>query len=200
MAMSLGILMLEGLLERFTLILSITLSLFIINSANKGSISAKGGMACGVSCVHPERNFNVNTTILNSINKGSVNAGTDAYGITNNITKSRNVVSMGEVTGSSGFFSFWKSSTDVDLFFGLKSKCKNCSAKATLFEHNTSTGFYEVESHELVHDLLNDEAVNQHFGMVWTSELELVDKVNLTVNVSGLLETSFVVESGTPLN
>ena len=60
--------------------------------------------------------------------------------------------------------------------------------------------FYEVESHELVHDLLNDEAVNQHFGMVWTSELELVDKVNLTVNVSGLLETSFVVESGTPLN
>ena len=36
--------------------------------------------------------------------------------------------------------------------------------------------------------------------MVWTSELELVDKVNLTVNVSGLLETSFVVESGTPLN
>ena len=107
---------------------------------------------------------------------------------------------MGDVTGSSGSNSFWEASTDVDLFFGLKSKCKNCGAKATLFVHNTNTGFYEVESHELVHDLLNNEAVNQHFGMVWTSELDLVDKVNLTVNVSGLLETSFVVESGTPLD
>ena len=51
-----------------------------------------------------------------------------------------------------------------------------------------------------MHELLNDEALNKHFGMVWTNELELVDKNNLTVNVSGLLERSFIVESGIPLN
>ena len=180
---------------------SFSWSLFIINSANRGGVQAKSGMACGVFCVDPEYNINVNTTILNSINKGSVNARTNVYGITNNITKARNMVSMGDVTSSSGSYSFWNTSTDVDLFFGLKSKCKNCGANATLFEHNTNTRFYEVvESHKLVHELLNDEAVSQHFGMVWTSELELVDKVNLTVNVSGLLEASFEVESGSRLN
>ena len=178
-----------------------SISLFITNSANKGNVSAKNGMACGVFCVDSNNNYDVKSAFTNSINKGSVDARTNAYGITNSITKARNVVSMGDVTGSSGSFTFWKSSNDAGLFFGLKSKCKNCTTNATLFENNISTWFYEVvESHELVHDLLNNEAVNQHFGMVWTSELDLVDKVNLTVNVSGLLETSFVVESGTPLN
>ena len=176
-----------------------SISLFI-NSANKGSVLAKNGMACGVFCFGPNDKKNAQTTIMNSINKGSVNATTYAYGITNNITKARNVVSMGDVTGSSGSFSFWKSSTDIDLFFGLKSKCVNCSTNPKLFEYNTNTGFYEVvESHELVHDLLNDEAVNQHFGMVWTTELELVHKLNMIISVSGLFDVLFVVESGTPL-
>ena len=121
--------------------LSNSISLFIINSANKGSVSAKHYMTCGVFCVDPDFNFNVNTTIMNSINKGSVNAGSNAFGITNIIIKARNVVSMGDVNASSGFNSFWKSSTDVDLFFGLKSKCKNCGAKAKLFEQNTNTWF-----------------------------------------------------------
>ena len=79
-------------------------------------------MACGILSVNPVYNINVNTTVKNSINKGSVNAGTNGYGITNNITMARNVVSMGDVTGSSGSFTFWKASTDVDLFYGLKDK------------------------------------------------------------------------------
>ena len=89
--------------------------------------------------------------------------------------KQKNVVSMGEVTGSSGSNSFWEASTGVDLFFGLKSKCKNCGANAKLFVHNTNTGFYEVvESGEHVHDLLNAEVEKQNYGMFWTEEPDLV--------------------------
>ena len=145
----------------------------IISSANKGNVSAKD-LACGLFCVDPDGNYNVNTTILNSINKGSVNATTNAYGITNIITRARNVVSMGELTASSDSFTFWESSTDVDLFFGLDGKCVNCPDGTTLFVHKTNTGFYEVESSEHVHDLLNAEVEKQNYGMFWTKELELV--------------------------
>ena len=179
---------------------SYSITLEIMNSVNKGSVSSTEGMAGGFVCVDPYGNFNVKTTIKNSINKGSVNAATDAYGITNIITVARNVVSMGDVTGSSGSFTFWNPSTDVHLFFGLDGKCTKCGG-AILFKHNTNTGFYEVVgTGEHVDDLLNDESVNQHFGMVWSTELELVDKVTLTVNVSGLLNGTLLVESGTPLN
>ena len=153
-----------------------SISLSIINSANKGNVSAKNKMACGMFCVNPRYAQSLNGTVLNSINKGSVNATTSAYGITSTITKARNVVSMGEVNASSGSFTFWQSSTDVDLFFGLNGKCVNCTDNTTLFVHNTKTGFYEVVgSGKHVNDLLNTEVEKQNYGMFWTEELELVE-------------------------
>ena len=150
-----------------------SISFSITNSANKGSVLVKQGMACGFICVDTRFNYKVNITIKNSVNKGDVNAATDAYGFANIITAARNVVSMGDVTGSSGS-SFWGESTDVGLFYGVKNKCTLCS-DATLFQHNTNTGFYEVTgSGEHVDDLLNGEEAKQHFCMVWTKELELV--------------------------
>ena len=145
------------------------------NCVNKGNVSAEEGFACGLFCVDSYGSYNLNTTVLNSINKGSVNATTNAYGITNIITKARNVVSMGEVNASSDSFTFWESSTDVYLFFGMDGKCVNCTENTTLFVHNTSTGFYEVGSGEHVHDLLNAEVEKQNYGMFWTEELELVE-------------------------
>ena len=178
----------------------LSFSLETINNANKGSVSVENGIACGIFCVNSEPNHHVSTRIMNTINKGNINATTYAYGLTNIANVIRNVVSMGEVAGLSGSYTFWNASNDAHLFFGLKHKCINCSDDATLFDNNTDTGFYSVvDSHEHVDDLLNDEAVNQHFGMVWSGELELVDKVNLTVVVSGLLDASFFTESGTPL-
>ena len=156
-----------------------------INSANKGGVSAKQGMACGFVCVDSQNSINVKTTMKNSINKGSVNASTNgyAYGITNIITEARNVVSMGDVTGSSGSYTFWDASTDVDLFYGLDGKCINCDG-ATLFKHNTSTGFYEVvKTGEYVDDHLNGESVDQHFGMVWSKQLEVVEPLSLQSQV-----------------
>ena len=178
-----------------------SLNIGIINSANKGCVSVRDSTACGFVCVDSNCNNNVTTKIINSINKGSVNANTYPYGITSIITKARNVVSMGEVTGSSHVYTFWDPFVDVDLFYGLDDNCVNCSTNATLIQQNTDTRFYEaIETGEHVHDLLNDEAVNKHFGLVWSSKLELVDKVTLTVNVSGLLVASICVESGTQLS
>ena len=63
----------------------------------------------------------------------------------------------------------------MDLFYGLNDKCVNCSDDATLFQHNTTTGFYEVVgTGEHVHDLLNAESEKQSYGMMWTSQLDLV--------------------------
>ena len=137
--------------------------------------NSSDGHTLTMPSLNDSRDANVKITMKNSINKGSVNASTSAYGITNNITEARNVVSMGDVTGSSGSYTFWDASIDVHLFYGLNTKCINCGG-ATLFKHNNNTGFYEVVgTGQHVDDLLNDEAVNQHFGMVWSSELELFD-------------------------
>ena len=150
------------------------ITLDIINNANKGNTSAVA-MACGLFYVDQTYCNGVETTVKNSINNGRVSADDYAYGIANVITVARNVVSMGEVTGSSGSFTFWNASTDVALFYGLNDKCFNCSENATLFEHNSETGLYEVvESGEHVDDLLNEESLNESFGMLWTRKLELV--------------------------
>ena len=171
----------------------------VINVANKGSVLSKNNMASGMFYVDQNNNINVKTTMKNSINKGIVNAGTYAYGITNNITVARNVVSMGNVIGSSGLHTLWYASTDVDLFYAFYGKCTKCSDSVILFQHNTNTGFYDVvKTGEHVDDLLNAESVNQHFGMIWTKELELVEGCN--VSVTGQFIHSFIVESGTLLS
>ena len=41
------------------------------------------------------------------------------------------------------------------------------------FEFNPNTGFYEMTgSGDYVHDLLNEEAVKQHYSRKWTNKLE----------------------------
>ena len=112
--------------------------------------------------------------VINSINKGDVGGRTLGYGISTVVTIARNVVSMGKV--GSGSFTFWESSTDVGMLYGAKNHCANCSDYVVLFEFNWHTGFYEdVNSGERVHDLLNNAAKRQHYGMFWTAKLNLVD-------------------------
>ena len=171
----------------------------VMNSINEGSVTSKD-MTCGLFCVGFTIKSYVNTTVMNSINKGSVSGSEYGYGITNIITKARNIVSIGEVTSLSNSYSFWGESTDAHLFYGLNGKCPSCGPNTILFEFSLGSRFYElVTKSEHVDDLLNDEAVNQHFGMVWTKELDLVEKLMLNVSVSGLLNASILVESGTLL-
>ena len=152
------------------------ISMVIINSANKGSTSAKNGMACGLCCVSPKYNERVTNVVVNSINKGSVSASDDSFGITNIITRAINVVSMGDMSGSSNSNSFWDKSSEVELFYGLKDKCLNCGTDTTLFRYNRLTRVYEVIwNGKPVHNLLNVVSQREHYGMLWTRDLSLVE-------------------------
>ena len=178
-----------------------SLNLTAINCANKAMVSASSGMACGFFCVDPSNRMNVNTDIFNSINKGSVSASTYAYGMTNLITSARNVVSMGSVASKQGSHTFWNESAKTDLFYGMEGMRVNCTSNTKYFKYNDFTWFFDVVSlDEHVNDLLNDEAIKQNYGMMWTRELELVDQVLwLSVDISGEFEKTFQVELGTPL-
>ena len=158
----------------------ITTTFDIINNANKGRKTATGGMACGLFCVDLEYSRDMDTTVMNSINKGIVNGSSSAYGITNNVTKARNVVSMGKVICESEAYGFWNASTDVDMAYGLNGICENFGVNTTLFHHNDETGDFQVdETGEHVHDLLNNESQKQSYGMYWTKELELVSHLDI---------------------
>lgn len=146
----------------------------VMNSANRGTITATERAVCGLFCADDSTGM-MSCTVVNSLNKGNVNAPLYAYGITNNLTRAHNVVSMGQVTESLISFSFWETSTNAKLFYGLKGKCVNCTAATTMFEHNSDTGFYDtVQDGKHVHELLNEEVAKQHFGVEWSSELELI--------------------------
>ena len=174
--------------------------LAITNTVSGGTISASGNV-CGMFCVDSRDNYNVNTSVYNSISMGNVNAGAaTAYGITNNITEARNVVSMGKVIGSSQSHSFWGESTDADLFYGLKTECKNCVEDgATVFVKNERNGLYTIDgSGERVDEKLNKQTENQGYGAMWTFDLSLsTNYVNVTVGkpVNGYI----LVDSVKPL-
>ena len=82
-----------------------SIDLIVINSENNGDVS-DSKQSCGLLCIDDVADIEkVNITILNSINKGNFKQ-TKAYGITNTVTKARNVVSMGKVIDTSQFETF----------------------------------------------------------------------------------------------
>lgn len=153
-----------------------SLFLTILNCANKANILARGGIGCGLFCASPLYHSNIVSNVANSINKGTVKASEHAYGVTNAVTVARNIVSMGDVIGSVDSSTFWSESKQVELFYGLKVNCKNCSAHATLFEKNTATGLYDVvTNNKHVHDLLNHVASREHLWSFWSAQLDFMD-------------------------
>ena len=106
-------------------------------SANKGTILSSSSMAWGFFFVVQGEGVEENIYILNCINKGSVIASGSTYGIANTVTKARNAVSMGNVTGLYLSYSFWNSSVDADMVFGLNDTCASCSSNTKRFKQNT---------------------------------------------------------------
>ena len=152
------------------------ISLVLLNCENKGSVSAMKSMACGLGCVSDVWYDSMENVVVNSINKGSVSAPEGSFGITNMITRAISVVSMGKMSGSSSIYSFWKKSSNVDSFYGLKETCVNCESATTLFKFNSLRHTYEVIwNGKRVHDLLNIVSQREHYGMLWTSDLDLFE-------------------------
>ena len=155
---------------------SFTLS--IINSVNKGNISATDDLACGLFCVNKTKKGKANSTVMNSMNKGIVDGNTRGYGITNIITKANNVVSIGEVIGSSSAFTFWEKSRRTLSVYCKQDNCKKYDSCVTLFILNTSTNRFDVVGNDKhVSDLLNEESECHQYGMMWNDELELVQEL-----------------------
>ena len=155
-----------------------SLTLSIINSVNKGNISANDDLACGLFCVNGTKNDNVNATVMNSMNKGIVDGNRHGYGITDIITKANNVVSIGEVIGSSSAFSFWVRSTDVYMVYCKQDNCKSYDSFVILFEcDNETKNCKDVEDETSIDDLLNEESERHQYGMMWNNELELVKEI-----------------------
>ena len=179
---------------------STPVNLFVADNINKGNVTATSGKGCGMFCISQQSIQNINSTVLNSINKGLVKANANGYGISDNVTKARNVVSIGELVepvSSTESYTFWKSSEDVDLLYGLNDKCIRCSSDIKMLEYNITTGFFHlVESGEFVHDLLNLESVKHDYKMAWTSQLDLAVEV-VVFNVTGEFCQYFVVGTGT---
>ena len=176
-----------------------SLALEITNSVNEGTILTSNKNACGMFCVDTKYNFNVSTTVHNSINRGEVRTGSigTAYGITNNITKATNVVSMGWVTGSSNSHSFWETSFDASMFFGLKSKCQKCADDgATVFEKSAENGLFITESGERVDETLNKNTNED--DAKWTFELSLT--TNFVNVIAGKpVNGEIIVDGANPL-
>ena len=149
--------------------------LSIINSGNKGNISATNEMACGLYCVSGTKHGNVNATVMNSMNKGKIDGNTSAYGITNIITKAKNVVSIGEVIGSSNAFTFWEMSIDVDMVYCKQDNCKKYDSFVILFKcDNETKNCRVIDDNTHVDYLLNEESKQHQDWMMWNNELELV--------------------------
>ena len=149
--------------------------LSIINSVNKGNISATDDFACGLFCVNGTKNDNVNTTVMNSMNKGIVDGNIHGYGITDIITKANNVVSIGEVIGSSSAFTFWARSIDVDMVYCKQDNCRKDRSPVVLISYDTKKRFFcsADNHHSRIDTLLNEESERHQYGMLWTNELEL---------------------------
>ena len=179
-----------------------SIDVLIQNCVNNGKLTTKGPRACGFFCLTPEDQGigYLKTTVENSINKGSVNASC-AYGIASSIANANNIVSMGEVIGAPKN-TFWEKCTKASLFYCLKDNCFNFTDSPSFFERNPKTLFYESEtSGERVDDLLNQEAVNQQYGMFWTNGLDLDDErtAKVILIIDGEYKDPLSFSLGTPL-
>lgn len=179
---------------------SATTSLTIVNCANHGTVSSNGELACGLFCTNERGESNYMTTVLNSINKGKISSQNFAFGITNIVTNARNVVSLGDVNGQAGGYTFWKESDFSLLFYSLNINSVNCTGESLIMYNDITEMYDTVWNDEHAHDLLNEDAVNQNYGMFWTTGLDLADKVMVTVTLEGAIDETITVELGSPLS
>ena len=113
------------------------------------------------------------------------------------MSETRNVVNIGDVTGTYDSYNFWRQSQDADLFFGLKINPLK-DGKGQLIKYNNNEKYYELDGGGApLHELLSNEAVNKKYGMVWASTLDIVFKP--VVYVTGELKGFIIVEPGTEL-
>ena len=176
-----------------------SISVLIRNCMNNGNMTTVGPKACGFFCVESNNQGTLKTTVENSINKGRVDASY-AYGIADKVSNARNVVSIGELSGSSKY-TFWDRCSNASLIYCLKDKGFNVANTVTYLVYNHNTLLYGTNESERADNLLNQETVKQQYGMVWKPDLTLVQKLlaSVSLTVDGKNDRSIFVAIGATL-
>ena len=134
---------------------------------------------------------NVVSSISNSINSGTV-SGIYSYGIATNVTNGENVVLLNRVTGSNHSEPFWDDAYGDSLF--CESSFCSPSDAVVLFHKSTNDVYCATnDSTRRVDDLLNWKAKVMGCGMMWTSQLSLVDE-SFNVTVSGIINLRWLIK------
>ena len=175
----------------------ISFTLKIENCINSGSIISSKAIettSCGLFCVSSESFLsNRNVEVKNSVNKGEV-VGKTTFGIGSRATSVENVVSMGVIDENQGDPCFSSCPTAHFLFVlsGLGSSSIN---GATVFYKKA--GHFITKDGLQVDELLNEQAMDKHFQMVWDKQLYLTKGIH--VQVSQPVDEAFVVVYGTKM-
>ena len=150
-------------------------SLVVRNSANYGNIKCQGGKACGLYYTTDNLNTTITYIVHNSINKGTM-TGKEVYGISNTATLLNNVVSMGELSGSSCLH-YPTSATSTSSYY-LSSVCPS-STNGIPFTKG-SDGFYHTKGgNKRVDNALNEESTRVQYGMLWDTGLNLISAIRV---------------------
>ena len=158
----------------------------ITSTTNTGNITATGMATtkCAGGIVG-----SVNLTLVeNCVNKGSVVSDGDAFGIAHKVNNATNIVSMGVVNGNTASLALWSECIDeCSNVFVVDVVCDgnddDCVGNGRLIAHNKTDGMFHTTQppHEQVDELLNKQAVEHNFVLVWSGKLELVNGLVVVV-------------------
>lgn len=133
----------------------------------------------------------VDSSVINSINSGTV-SGNVSYGIATNVTKGYNIVLLNSVNGANYSEPFWDNASGDSLFCD-SSFCSE--SKAIVRFVQSANGLHSVinDSSKRIDDLLNWNAEGIMYGMMWTSQLNLVDE-SINVTFSGIFNLRWLIK------
>ena len=150
-------------------------SLVVRNSANYGNIKCNGGKASGLYYTTDSLSTTITYIVHNSINKGTM-TGNNVYGISNAGTLLNNVVSMGELSGSTCLH-YPTSATSTSSYY-LSSVCPS-STHGIPFTKDSDGLYYTTSENKRVDKALNEESTRVQYGMLWDTELNLFNALHV---------------------
>lgn len=148
-------------------------SLSVKNSINTGTIEGASSVSCGFFCTDVSAVIKMEINVHNSVNHGNV-AAEYAYGVSNVVPVTSNVVNLGSVNGKLESYSLWKAPSVDQFCYALSSTCKNCGMAVHFFKEDDGT-YYVSGTKMRVDDMLNwMVSLNQNWKQLkfWTKSLD----------------------------
>ena len=157
-----------------------TSSFSISNSINSGNVSglSAAGLYCSDESVH-----NHQFIVSNCVNKGNI-SGKDVYGIASIISEGNIIISLGSIDSTQKNFSICRYGYELSHLYVYEGITAKTEQNVEILVYKGSAWqdcFCTVTGRFCVNDNLNKEAIQKQYGKVWTSLLDLVDAMYVTV-------------------